>query len=1471
MKNKTSWNNNDNDIMARKEIVIAVALTAVGLAGGYLLLPKEADIARMGVRDYQYGPSEKIYEERFAAGDRSSEVVQQLVRIHTAVGNIQRAIEVLQAYTEEHPDNADALRQLGQLYQYAQRYDEYLAVLEARAAKSDDEVVLRELSELYTFFQMPEKNREVLQRLAQLKHEDTPETFRSLASYQALDGHFAEVAALLKKLHEQFPNDYEYKDVVVHTNALLEIKDADKAVALVQSWRADPRSDKEQVAFLIDMLHYQGSLAQARKVLSDIPQEEIIASPDLLHSYVLVLLGEGRREDAYKMLADLHDANQLPDVLVPDLMYMAAVEGDNKRFDALYRANGFSRLSEKELVDIWKTVRRLDRREVMREIEKQVAAADATAYPLLRTILLIDTKKPAYRAALTAQLESKPDNETLLRLAESTSAAGYREDTKEILKHLPAYEKMNRAELTVLEMVYLQTGDKKAQQDFVAYLRQSGQFGVSDSLGIRTAAALGDKEALVAWHVNNRERTDSQLLNDVFYFAANAGHLNLALEVAEWQTDPRMRAEARSGVADIYTRLGRYEAALALLDKQAPAGAADARNRMFILSKLAPKSTVYRERLHAMAREWFPKSSARMQEEIVYTLLAVGSSSEALPYMQTIANKRGGQWNLTYADALVNAGRTKDAVPYYLKAAQDKRFDSETRLNIAYALTAHGEQEAAEKLLFALADEKATREAAVQQLAYLWGPRPSEQQLTWLVGRWRSADEADKALYSEVLSYKMSPEMLDAFVAKYPELRGIPAVNEEYLYLLAREGRLQGEIARAAEDARARGDSAYLTYLADMARDFGASREAKAAYDAALEVTPENRRALVGATIASATIADYEAIPVYFQRFEALEKDTPSVVPVKDAHRAVFVYAEELRRQQKMAEAQPYYAQVIAMQQAGEQDAYSYSIAAQSAAWMGNDEQSNQLFDAGFARFPDNAVLRADKTSLLVEQKRYAEARDAWKGIELAQDADAPKVLDTALVTSYDADSARMPVVLNNEQQVLVYTSPEKADAPRFWAQNLQEHPAIGYVTEGYDQVLLVTKTGYRFVVTPQANGGWAVSAVEAAGASAGSETAQLHLRKELLAARMDLETGHMDEATDRIVALKEVYHEDPQYLGFAANTFYYSEMWPTAKNLIEDAAQRAPENKDVARLKRDIDRIHPDHVRADITLNDRGDNREITTSIGGETKVHDQWRVGAVVRNHDVKTRGEQQLDGTIGSRKGTRNTLHAYGVYTPEEDSMFTFHFFANSDTPGAGVDYTFVNPLGVTTIGGRYHEPYLEFTEGLLDNAVRDRIAIDHTIKPRTDLSIGGGLSYNNYSIDDDSNIMSTIGVDASVVYTWRQAQPYIGLGYGLNAEYETDNTFQQTTGGNNFRQLPLRSREFHSATVTAAYDFAEHTYGSVLLGYGFDRLGGSGPSAEVNFNHEIYPNVDLGARAFYGVDASNSDNNVNIYNGYLRYRF
>ncbi len=1459
--------------MIRKEYVIAVCLTIAGLVGGYLIFPQQDEIARMEVQDFNYEDPEAAYEARYQAGDRSVDTVQQLVRIHTNTGNVNRAIEVLEVYVAEHPEDEKALSQLAKLYQFAQRYEDYVRTLEAMRAQNETPELLKELAQLYDFFQMPEKQKEALEALRQYEGEaDKPDTLSLLANLRSTEKDYAGVVELLDRLLEKSPEDYTENDAIRHTDALLALDRDEDALRQVITWYQLPQGTPANTAGLVDMLHYQGNIPLAKQAMQSIGAEAVNKSPALLQSWVLILLDEGEKERAYKLLLAMEQQEALPRRLVPDLMYLSLAYDNDPLFEKLAEEHGLHGLEEAQLADIWlRSV--LDKQgKLARLVEDHVEQGTPQSYPMVRALIAAKERTSDRHERIRGLLAADLSPRDRIRMAEAMAAFNERRYARDFLSGLPDIAGLDRGSLAALESIYLRLGDIESAERYIARLKEAERLEELAPIGLRTAAAIGNRSVLREWRAKQKldqKEADTKLITDLFYQAANRGHLELALEVMQWQNDENEIYKARRGIADIYARTGRYDAALALLENDAPRNEKEIKDRIFLLSKLAPRSEKYRNKLVNLAKQYSGgKNSRSLKEAFVFALQDAGAETQSLPFMKQLADQYGGQWLLVYADTIERYGNIDVATYYRLKAAEDPNFSPETKLSLAYALADRGYRPQAEQMLTTLANRPETRIDATKQLAYLWGVRPTDEQRDWLRARWKAAEGEEKEIYGDLVTGSLPEDAVVAFVQEDRSVLEIDGLKKQYIELLARDRKLGPELAMTEEWAEANQDARPLIKLARLAHNYGDYDLAQQGYASALAIDPNATDALVGGTITAYTKADYETSKNYFQRYLAMAQEAEQVTS-PNLHEAYYSYAEQMRRQEGIEVAAPYYRRVIELTRLGRfEDPRSLSLAGQSASWINEPEVSDTVFDYAFARHRDNEIVRADKAALLIDQKKYDEARAILNNI--APGGKAPEPLGMPVLTESEVYALSRPEVLQNGSQLVIRTAPESM-VPRNWLSSIRNHPSVSYVTEGYDTVMIVTKMDYQFLMK-DSDAGWVVELDKATEFNPNSESAQLELRRELLHARASLEEGDVNDASTRVAALEDRFQDDPQYLGFAANSQFYSGMWPQARGKIAKAKSLAPDNADIAQLDRQIQRSHADRVRADATWINRGDNTELRAELSAETQVSAHWRIGGVLRNHKLDVEGRLRRDGNIRGDQTDRQTAELYGIYADDPESFWKFIGYANNDTIGLGVDYSFVNALGTTTVMAHFQEPYFQFVESIVDDAVRDSIAVNHRIKPSTRMEISITPFIAEYDIDGEENIFESAGVEANVGYAVQEEGPYIGVGYGLIAEYELDSKIQQTTGGQNFREFPLRSREIHFGSVTVAGDLDERTDGSVLVGYGWDRLGGHGPAAEGQINHNIYGDWDIGARAFYGLDntASGGDD-LSLFNAYIQRRF
>ena len=119
------------------------------------------------------------------AGDRSVSVVIPLTQLYLQFGDVEKAVQLMESFVDENPNDVAALKRLGKFFQYAERPHDYLTILERIAALEPGEAYFRELSDIYNFNAQYEKQIEILKTLID-KYPNRPQDFIDLAKLEAL-------------------------------------------------------------------------------------------------------------------------------------------------------------------------------------------------------------------------------------------------------------------------------------------------------------------------------------------------------------------------------------------------------------------------------------------------------------------------------------------------------------------------------------------------------------------------------------------------------------------------------------------------------------------------------------------------------------------------------------------------------------------------------------------------------------------------------------------------------------------------------------------------------------------------------------------------------------------------------------------------------------------------------------------------------------------------------------------------------------------------------------------------------------------------------------------------------------------------------------------------------------------------------------------------------------------------------------
>jgi protein involved in temperature-dependent protein secretion len=1452
--------------MKKYPFIILLVVVIAAIASLYAI-PDTQEIALNKFRDKNFEDARNLYEAQLQQGDLSPEVAKNLVDLYLQDGRVDDAVEVMERFVEKKPSDITARVILGQLYQYAQRQDDYLRNLEEIKAMNPSEAVLARLHEEYQKGGEFDKQRVTLEALAEQGAGGDAARYRNLARLQAESQRWDEAVASLRKVRELDANGFNFGEVELLTSLLCDAGQPVQALDEAKGWTASPAATPQQLARLANILHYKASANTAMNFFAAI-SNRIQEAPELLNEYVLAMIGVGQTEQAYKLMKDLYANNQLPVGLQREMLFQAVAANDMEMVHALYQQVDVSQFNESQLITLAELAILQKQPELLAPLKERFATEEGLQkYPLFALVVGLAEKAPDVDARIERVKALPLNTQQRLLAARACARSGKQGCVRDLVDQIDNVASLSDVEKADVAELYLLAKDYGRGKAFVEQARAASNSPALDVAWAKFAAATGDARALESW-LDAKADLGEDDFKSLYFLANDNGQKATSLMVAErlyarYQTD-----EVRNFLVTAYISNKQYAKALPMLKAVANRTQADEDNYFFVLVNLAKQDPKYRGELTEYAATHLKNAKTERQRlAMVYTLVEAGRSDVALPFIKEYASKQGGQWIDVYASSLDKKGMLQEARDFRMEIATKPYTSPEVKRQIAYTLLNQGFKDDAASLFYDLASRPDAQRKDAEQLLYLWGPRLSAEQVNWVAGRALASNDQNYDFWVERLTVQSGAEELVAFVQSQPEALNEPRIATKYVQSLSALGYLDDAQSAQAKNILNSKNPQMLREFAAAARANSKTRPARAAYETIAAIEPGNAEALRNAGLIAFSQADYNAseqhLDNYFTAVQQGARDT------NEAYLAYFYKAEILRKNGKAADAKSYYqACVDTVLKNPQRTKEMQSKAVQSMILAGNVDSGIASFQELMQQYPQDAGIRADFAATLIEMKRYEEAQQL-----LSVDVDslnpsagiAPISIPVSELEGYRFFSG-------GQELLLKLRSPQLRTALANPALK-QQFNWLGYITEGDDRVLIVAKPGVELALAPTGDS-YDIFPQMQTQMSANDAARQMRLRYELLQARIDVETGKSGSAVARLNNLQPYYPNDPQLLGFTANAENYAGRWKRALALLDEAQRISPENQDIAKLRRDVWLAHAPHVKLDHEWLSIGDSDQQVTTLSGRADITQETDISWMVQNNHIKADGIRRPDGRVGNFKDDKQRAEIVVRHDLDESNQVRGAVYANNNTLGVGAGYSFLNALGETDLFIDYHRPTFDFYEGVFDDAVRDRIGIGHTYKPNTRTVLSGVLALNNYSVEQKNNVAKSISFNGQILYQLLEgaANPSLAAIYGLDLEHRLD-AEQRTDGtGVDYLMFPMRSREVHTVALASGYDFNEQTHADLLAGYSVDRYTGHGPLVEGRLTHRmIEDQLEAQIRAGYGMRTANSLGDVTRVGGYLMWRY
>ena len=264
------------------------------------------------------------------------------------------------------------------------------------------------------------------------------------------------------------------------------------------------------------------------------------------------------------------------------------------------------------------------------------------------------------------------------------------------------------------------------------------------------------------------------------------------------------------------------------------------------------------------------------------------------------------------------------------------------------------------------------------------------------------------------------------------------------------------------------------------------------------------------------------------------------------------------------------------------------------------------------------------------------------------------------------------------------------------------------------------------------------------------------------------------------------------------------------------------------------------------------------------------EWLV--MLENRHAEDDVATLLDGTVTSVSIDRQRLEV-GVGDAYTWGRVSARAIITEDVAGGrvGVGTSWGGGSVDLTVG--YNEPYWLFSEGIVNEADTDYVALGATGRWGR-VGARGAVRSSTYGVADDDEIASSVRYTAGVEVSLSEgANPFV-VSYIVDGEDYDDIDVRQRVNLTTYSPMPFVDREVHSLGLYKTLGDTQHSFVNLGAGYRSDRYGAEGPFASVWGEQEITDRVSLGARVEYSkpsIRGADEDESWGFAEIYLRRRF
>lgn len=681
---------------SRSYYIAVICLGLSALAFSIYLIPNAKEESLMYFHAKRYDEAKAKFEQLYNSGDRSLSVTMPMIWLQLHYADEDKAIEILENYIAQNPQDKAALEYLGTLYLDANRPYDYLINLESLYTLDPKGEILRKQEQLYSQFGQVEERIKVLQDLVEKKQATILE-YRDLSYLLASQGKMQQANLVADKLLRDISiREYDPETVNFLIGLFADLGEKKKAEIVALKY-VETHRDITSTIKVISFLARKRMFDQALSVLGSLsPEEQNL--PILQSVRTSLYIQSGNRQYAYRILDAEWKKGTLWKRLYPEYISLAAeFESSRARFMQILDSVQIKDLTPEALIMVARRAILTRDPALSDKLSKGIQIKDIKVDPVLAFVIGLGMKPPGKEDEMIFRelyVQGGFNDHQKAIIAQLLNIKGYEKFSKDVLSEIASFHDIPEGDWYDLSSLYVRLGLSKKGLQLIEAVRDNSQETENDDNSWMILAVSAGKINEVISYIKKDESKDANVIRDIFYIAAEQKQYDYLLEIAQE------------------------------LQKEAPGSES--------LELLAAAELISGDRDRGI--KLFQELRQSGQDVSDLFIFALNVAAQRDPSMKE-ALVREVQELLTQ----------KDLSPTKLR-------------EYGFILAEHGHKHEAEEIFFKLSEDKPYSDPDVQMLLSLWGDKINDEQLDWIREQAHVAEGKDRAGWLKELVWRGHPE-----------------------------------------------------------------------------------------------------------------------------------------------------------------------------------------------------------------------------------------------------------------------------------------------------------------------------------------------------------------------------------------------------------------------------------------------------------------------------------------------------------------------------------------------------------------------------------------------------------------------------------------------------------------------------------------------------------------------------------------